>query len=119
MVYSLRNRRPRIKGSTSEWKEQHAPRVIPSSDMPIVHQFLQHSLRHDSTLEVESSIFGLTRLVNVESVTEPFIGLTSKDEFGRAEGVAKKGSQSQESFPTSVKKGTTTYEMFSNESHKQ
>jgi len=77
-------------------------------------------------LDVESTVFGLTGLVDFEGVAEPVVGFSGGDKLGGAEGVAGEGKSEKKKERTSQPTRRTsshfvswTYEMFSNESTKQ
>lgn len=62
--------------------------VVPSVDVVVLDELLDLPFGHDGSLDVESTVFGLTGLVDFESVAEPVVGFSSCDELGGAEGVA-------------------------------
>lgn len=102
-------------------------RIVPSVDVVVLDEFLDLPFGHDGSLDVESTVFGLTGFVDFESVTEPVVGFSSGDELGGAEGVAgreevEKSARRVGTRRVSVESSAIcswTYEMFSNESTKQ
>ena len=62
--------------------------VVPVLDVVLGHEFGNLSLGQECSLEVKTRKFVLTGLVNRESVTEPFVGFTCRDEFSGTQGVA-------------------------------
>lgn len=58
-------------------------------------ELVELSLRRNGTLERQSAVFALSRLVNLESVAEPLIGGAGGDELDSAEGVAVRKKKRQ------------------------
>lgn len=87
--------------------------------MTLLDQLQQLPLARDRSFESQPSVLGLTGFVDLQRVTQPLVSRSSSDELGCAERVPVTEEIEHQRDVQGGKRGVSTHEIFSKESHKQ